>query len=29
MFKCPKCGMEYGGNLNAYMNIAYRIMSSM
>jgi len=29
MFKCPKCGMEYDRDLNACINIAHRVMSSM
>jgi transposase len=28
MFKCPKCGMRYDRDLNAYTNIARRVMSS-
>jgi putative transposase len=29
IYKCPKCGMEYDRDLNACINIAHRIMSSM
>ena len=29
VFKCPKCGMEYDRDLNACINIAHRVMSSM
>jgi IS605 OrfB family transposase len=29
IFKCPKCGMEYDRDLNACINIAHRVMSSM
>jgi transposase len=29
MFKCSKCGMEYDRDLNACVNIARRVMSSM
>ena len=29
LFKCPKCGMEYDRDLNACINIAHRVMSSM
>jgi len=29
MFKCPKCGMEYDRDLNASINIAHRVISSM
>jgi X-X-X-Leu-X-X-Gly heptad repeat protein len=28
-FKCPKCGMEYDRDLNACINIAHRVTSSM
>jgi transposase len=28
-FKCPKCGREYDRDLNACINIAHRVMSSM
>jgi len=29
IFKCPKCGMEYDRDLNASINIARRVMSSV
>jgi len=29
IFKCPKCGMEYDRDLNACINIAHRVTSSM
>ena len=29
IFKCPNCGMEYDRDLNACINIAHRVMSSM
>ena len=29
VFKCPKCGMEYDRDLNACINIAHRVTSSM
>ncbi|MGB9718726.1 MAG: RNA-guided endonuclease InsQ/TnpB family protein, partial [Thermoproteota archaeon] len=29
IFKCPKCGMKYDRDLNACINIAHRVMSSM
>jgi len=29
IFKCPKCNMEYDRNLNACVNIAHRVMSSV
>jgi IS605 OrfB family transposase len=29
IFKCPNCGMEYDRDLNACINIARRVMSSM
>ena len=29
IFKCPKCGMEYDRDLNASINIAHRVMSSV
>jgi len=29
VFKCPNCGMEYDRDLNACINIAHRVMSSM
>ena len=29
IFKSPKCGMEYDRDLNACINIAHRVMSSM
>jgi IS605 OrfB family transposase len=29
MFKCPKCGLKYDRDLNACINIAHRVMSSM
>jgi len=29
IYKCPNCGMEYDRDLNACINIAHRVMSSM
>jgi len=29
IYKCPECGMEYDRDLNACINIAHRVMSSM
>jgi len=29
IYKCPKCGMEYDRDLNACINIAHRVTSSM
>jgi transposase len=29
IFKCSRCGMEYDRDLNACINIAHRVMSSM
>jgi IS605 OrfB family transposase len=29
IFRCPRCGMEYDRDLNASINIAHRVMSSM
>ncbi|NHV05791.1 MAG: transposase [Thaumarchaeota archaeon] len=29
IYKCPNCGMEYDRDLNACVNIAHRVTSSM